>query len=57
MEIEDIEEAYIVNPIVKWDEKILAKFERIQNGNIQQYILFGLIFLVLAIIGLIIFGG
>ena len=57
LEIEDIEEAYIVNPIVKWDEKILAKFERIQNGNIQQYILFGLIFLVLAIIGLIIFGG
>lgn len=57
LEIEDIEEAYIVSPIVKWDEKILAKFERIQNGNIQQYILFGLIFLVLAIIGLIIFGG
>lgn len=56
LEIEDIEEAYIVNPIVKWDEKILAKFERIQNGNIQQYILFGLIFLVLAIVGLIFIG-
>lgn len=56
LEIEDIEEAYIVNPIVKWDEKILAKFERIQNGNMQQYILFGLIFLVLAIVGLIIWG-
>lgn len=52
-EIEDIEEAYLVNPIVKWDEKFLAKFERIQSGNIQQYILFGLIFLVLAIIGAI----
>ena len=38
------------------DEKILAKFERIQNGNMQQYILFGLIFLVLAIAGLMIFG-
>ena len=57
LEIEDIEEAYIVEPIVKLDEKILAKFERIQNGNMQQYILFGLIFLVLAIIGLIVFGG
>ena len=42
---------------MKLDEKILAKFERIQNGNMQQYILFGLVFLVLSIIGLIIFGG
>ncbi len=56
LEIEDIEEAYIVEPIIKLDEKILAKFERIQNGNMQQYILFGLIFLVLAIAGLMIFG-
>ena len=55
--IEDIEEAYIVEPIIKLDEKILAKFERIQNGNMQQYILFGLVFLVVAIVGLIIFGG
>ena len=55
-EIEDIEEAYIVNPLVKLDEKILTKFERIQNGNIQQYILFGLIFLVLAIAGVIWLG-
>lgn len=57
LEIEDIEEAYIVEPIIKLDEKILAKFERIQNGNMQQYILFGLIFLVAVIIGLIVFGG
>ena len=57
LEIEDIEEAYIVEPIIKLDEKILSKFERIQNGNMQQYILFGLIFLVVAIIGLIVFGG
>jgi hypothetical protein len=55
-EIEDIEEAYIVKPLVKWDEKILAKFERIQNGNIQQYILFGLVFLVIAIVGVICIG-
>ena len=57
LEIEDIEEAYIVKPLVRWDEKFLTKFERIQNGNIQQYILFGLIFLILAIIGMIYFGG
>jgi len=56
MEIEDIEEAYIVKPLIKLDEKLLSKFERIQNGNMQQYILFGLIFLVLAIIGLIYIG-
>ena len=57
LEIEDIEEAYIVKPLVMWDEKLLAKFERIQSGNIQQYILFGLIFLILAIVGIIYFGG
>lgn len=56
MEIEDIEEAYIVKPLVRWDEKMLSKFEKIQNGNIQQYILFGLIFLVLSIIGLVCIG-
>ena len=55
-DIEDIEEAYIVKPILKWDERFLSKFERIQSGNIQQYILYGLIFLVLAIIGMIYFG-
>lgn len=56
VKIEDIEEAYIVKPILKIDEKILSKFERIQNGNMQQYILFGLIFLVISIIGLIYLG-
>lgn len=57
LEIEDIEEAYIVKPLVMWDEKLLAKFERIQSGNIQQYILFGLVFLIAAIICMIYFGG
>lgn len=56
MEIEDLEEAYIVKPLIKFDEKLLSKFERIQNGNIQQYILFGLVFLILSIIGLIFIG-
>ena len=56
-EIEDIEEAYIVKPLISLDEKFLTKFERIQNGNVQQYILFGLVFLILAIIGMVYFGG
>ncbi len=56
VEIEDLEEAYIIKPLIKLDEKILSKFERIQNGNMQQYILFGLVFLVLAIFGLIFIG-
>ena len=56
MEIEDLEEAYIVKPLIKLDEKILSKFEKIQNGNMQHYILFGLIFLVAMIIGLIYIG-
>ncbi len=55
-EIEDIEEAYIVKPILRWDEKLLTKFERIQNGNIQQYILVGLVFLLIAIIGVFCLG-
>ena len=57
VEIQDIEEAYIVKPLINWDEKFLTKFERIQSGNIQQYILIGLIFLILAIVGMIYFGG
>lgn len=56
VEIEDLEEAYIIKPLIKLDEKILSKFERIQNGNMQQYILFGLVFLILAILGLIFIG-
>ena len=56
IKIEDLEEAYIVKPLIKFDEKLLSKFERIQNGNMQQYILFGLIFLILSRIGLIFIG-
>ena len=56
-DIEDIEEAYIVKPLIKWDEKLLSKFERIQSGNIQQYIAYGLAFLVLTIVCLVWFGG
>lgn len=56
LHIEDVEEAYFLNPFIKATEKFLVKFEKIQNGNIQQYILYGLIFLVLSLVGVVIFG-
>ena len=48
--VDDIEEAYIINPLVKWDEKFLSKFEIIQNGDIQHYIRFGLAFIAIALV-------
>lgn len=52
-EVEDVEEAYIINPILRFDEKFLSKFERLQDGNIQHYILYGLIFLIIMLIGVV----
>lgn len=49
--VEDIEEAYLIEPILKSDEWFLSKFEGLQSGNIQSYIKYGLIFLVVVIIG------
>ena len=54
--MEDIEESYFLKPIVKSIEKFLQRFEKIQNGNIQYYISFGLIFLLLALIGVLVLG-
>ena len=51
MHIDDIEEAYVIHPLIKFDEWFLGKFENIQSGNIQSYIKFGLIFLVIIVIG------
>lgn len=51
LHIEDIEEAYVINPLVKFDEWFLSKFEALQSGNIQSYIKYGLIFLLIVIIG------
>lgn len=56
LQIEDVEEAYFLTPVVRNIEKFLSKFERIQNGNIQQYILYGLIFLILSLIGVVFLG-
>ena len=55
LNIEDIEEFYIINPLIRADERFLALFQWIQGGNTQQYILYGLIFLVLALIGTTVF--
>jgi formate hydrogenlyase subunit 3/multisubunit Na+/H+ antiporter MnhD subunit len=56
LHIEDVEEAYFLKPFIKSTERFLAKFEKIQNGNIQQYILYGLVFLVLSLIGVVLLG-
>ena len=54
--VDDIEEAYVISPIIKLDEKILSKLEKIQNGDIQQYIRFGLAFLAMALVIALILG-
>ena len=54
--VEDVEEAYLIKPVLKFDEKLLTKFERIQDGNVQHYILYGLIFLILILIGVVFVG-
>lgn len=51
MHVEDIEEAYVIEPVVKSDEWFLSKFEGLQDGNIQSYIKYGLVFLIIVIIG------
>ena len=50
LHIDDIEEAYVINPIVKMDEWFLSKFEKLQSGNLQSYIKYGLAFLMLIVI-------
>lgn len=56
LHVEDIEEAYLINPVLKSDEWFLSKFETIQSGNIQSYIKYGLIFLVIVIAGSLLIG-
>jgi len=51
LKLEDIEEAYVINPLLKFDEWFLTQFEKLQNGNLQDYLKYGLIFLIIAIIG------
>lgn len=51
LDIQDIEEFYVLNPTIKANKIFLSKFQWIQGGNMQLYILYGLIFLVLALVG------
>ena len=51
----DLFEYYIVKPIVIVDEFIISKFYWIQSGHTQKYLIYGVVFLVLAIALLI--GG
>lgn len=53
LNIIDIFEFYCINPAIKFNKKIIQKFYWIQSGNVQQYILYGLIFLIIALIGTI----
>ena len=56
LHIEDIEEAYVLNPLLKLDEWFLTKFEALQSGNIQSYLKYGLIFLLVVIIASLFIG-
>ena len=49
-QLEDIEEELLINPALRFDKQLLQKFRVLQNGNLQQYILYGLIFLVLMLV-------
>ena len=47
--IYDIFDYYIVKPLVSADEFFLSKFLWIQSGNTQRYLIYGVVFLILAI--------
>lgn len=49
----DIFEFYLVKPIIELDKFIIKKFYWVQSGNIQKYLLYGLIFLLIAIIWMV----
>lgn len=54
--IEDVEEAYFIKPVMEHIEKFFAGFEKLQNGNIQQYIMYGLIFLFISLVCVVAIG-
>ncbi|MDD3013254.1 MAG: proton-conducting transporter membrane subunit [Candidatus Gastranaerophilales bacterium] len=53
LHIQDIFEFYLINPVIKTNKKFLERFYWIQSGSTQQYILYGLLFLIVALIGMI----
>ena len=46
-------QAYIIHPLVKYNEWFLSKFEKLQDGNLQAYLKYALIFLAIALIPVI----
>lgn len=52
--VEDIEEEMLIKPALDFDKHFLKKFQILQNGNLQQYILYGLIFLIIILFVMII---
>lgn len=46
----DIFDFYLIKPFIEFDKFLIEKFYWIQSGNIQKYLLYGLIFLLLTII-------
>ena len=52
--VEDIEEEMLIKPTLDFDKHFLEKFQVLQNGNLQQYILYGLIFLIIMLVVMII---
>lgn len=53
LHIVDIFEFYLINPVIKTIKKFLERFYWIQSGSTQQYILYGLLFLIIALVGAI----
>lgn len=47
---QDSSERFLIQPSIKWLNKILSKFAWIQSGKMQQYITYGLIFLIILLI-------
>jgi hypothetical protein len=47
---QDLSESYIIQPSINWLNKFLNLFSWIQSGRMQQYIIYGLIFLVFLLI-------
>lgn len=47
----DIFEFYLINPVLKINKKFFEKFYWIQSGSTQQYILYGLVFLIISLVG------
>jgi len=50
----DIFEYYLIRPIINFDKYIIQKFYWVQSGNVQKYLLYGLIFLLLVIVWVVI---